>query len=164
MVAKIKNSIANGHTIILIQCDEIFENFYDLFNQRFTFIDDHKTKSRDYYARIASGARSTTCLVHPNFQCVVMVKQSEVHNTPAPFMNRFEKYPLSHDSFLFEIIKKNDFRAMLLCEVKKKVRLHNFVLMTLKIMMYLFRLKNFCLKFQLLGCMVFRIKHSILYC
>ena len=122
MVEKIKNSIANGHTIVLIQCDEIFENFYDLFNQRFIYIDDYKTKSRNYYARIASGTRSSNCLVHPNFQCVVLVKASEVQNTPAPFLNRFEKYPLSHESFLSEIMKKNNFQIMLLNEAKKKVQ------------------------------------------
>lgn len=121
LVAKIKNSIASGHSIILIQCDEIYENFYDLFNQRFTFIDDYETKSRNYYSRIASGAKSTNCFIDPNFQCIVLVKLSEVHNIPAPFMNRFEKYPLSHESFLFEVMKDSNFLLKLMTEAKRKV-------------------------------------------
>ena len=121
-MAKIKNSIIHGHTVILIQCDEIFESFYDLFNQRFTFIDDHQKQTRQYYARIASGSKSANCLVHPNFQCVVLVKLSEVQSIPAPFMNRFEKYPLSYDSFLDDISNKNTLAFILLNQAKVRVR------------------------------------------
>ena len=35
-----------------------------------------------------------------NFQCVVVVHQSEVDLTPAPFLNRFEKYCISHAMLL----------------------------------------------------------------
>ena len=82
----------------MAQTDDIHENFYDLFNQRFLRIDD--TKGPRYYANIAIGAHSKPCRVHPEFQCVVVVKQSEVKNTPAPFLNRFEKYRLSHHALL----------------------------------------------------------------
>ncbi len=123
-MAKIKNSIVNGHTICLAQCDEIFESFYDLFNQRYTFIDDHETKLTNYYARIASGAKSTNCLVDPSFQCIVIIKFSEVNNIPAPFMNRFEKYPLSHKAFLTEICKESKLTLNILCEAGNKVSYH----------------------------------------
>ena len=82
----------------MAQTDDIHESFYDLFNQRFRRIDD--TKGPRYYANIAIGAHSKPCRVHPEFQCVVVVKQSEVKNTPAPFLNRFEKYRLSHHALL----------------------------------------------------------------
>ena len=121
MVAKIKNSIVNGHTITLAQCDEIFESFYDLFNQRFTYIDDQMKNTRNYYARIASGAKSTNCLVHPSFQCIVLVKQSEVQDIPAPFMNRFEKYPLSYESFINHMYKENKLMLVFLRDASEIV-------------------------------------------
>ena len=123
-MAKIKNSIVNGHTVTLAQCDEIFESFYDLFNQRFTFIDDHEKNMRNYYARIASGTKSANCLVSPSFQCIVLVKQSEVHSIPAPFMNRFEKYPLSYSSFLKHVLEKKKMMLSVLHEASLKVSLY----------------------------------------
>ena len=77
------------------QTDDIHESFYDLFNQRFRRIDDPDHGPR-YYTNIAIGAHLKPCRVHGNFQCVVVVRQSEVDLTPAPFLNRFEKYCISH--------------------------------------------------------------------
>ena len=83
----------------MAQTDDIHESFYDLFNQRFRRIDDQDRGPR-YYANIAIGAHSKPCRVHPEFQCVVVVKKSEVKNMPAPFLNRFEKYRLTHHALL----------------------------------------------------------------
>ena len=82
----------------MAQTDDIHESFYDLFNQRFRRIDD--AHGPRYYANIAIGAHSKPCRVQPEFQCLVVIKQSEVKNTPAPFLNRFEKYKLSHCALL----------------------------------------------------------------
>ena len=82
----------------MAQTDDIHESFYDLFNQRFRRIDDD-CETR-YYANIAIGAHSKPCRVHREFQCVVVVKQSEVKNMPPPFLNRFEKYRLTHHALL----------------------------------------------------------------
>ena len=81
------------------QTDDIHESFYDLFNQRFRRIDDPQQGPR-YYTNIAIGAHLRPCRVHPNFQCVVVVKKSEVKDTPAPFLNRFEKYCITHSTLL----------------------------------------------------------------
>ena len=81
------------------QTDDIHESFYDLFNQRFRRIDDPQQGSR-YYTNIAIGAHLKPCRVDPTFQCVVVVKKSEVRDTPAPFLNRFEKYCISHSTLL----------------------------------------------------------------
>ena len=82
----------------MTQANDIHESFYDLFNQRFRRIDD--VRGPRYYANIAIGAHSKPCRVHPQFQCVVVIKQPEVKNTPAPFLNRFEKYCLTHHALL----------------------------------------------------------------
>ena len=124
-IARVTSSIILGHTVVLSQCDEIHESFYDLFNQRFTCIDDFQHKTKKYYARIATGNRVSNCLVHPEFQCVVVLKYSELHNTPAPFLNRFEKFHLSHESFLTEVEKEhNNILVALLLEAKEKVCLY----------------------------------------
>jgi len=84
------------------QTDEIHESFYDLFNQRFRRIEDPKHGTR-FYANIAIGAHSKPCRVDPKFQCVVVVRESELHQTPAPFLNRFEKYRLTHKELLLTV-------------------------------------------------------------
>ena len=59
------------------QTDDIHESFYDLFNQRFRRIDDPDHGPR-YYTNIAIGAHLKLCRVHTDFQCVVVVRWSEV--------------------------------------------------------------------------------------
>jgi len=81
------------------QTDDIHESFYDLFNQHFRRIDDPEDGPR-YFANIAIGAHSKPSRVHQNFQCIVVVKESEIPITPAPFLNRFEKYSISHGNLL----------------------------------------------------------------
>lgn len=98
-IAAIMYSVTKGHTVLLYQTSDIHESFYTLFNQKFQRVDHHERGTR-YYAKIAIGAYSQPCWVHPNFQCVVVVRQSEVKITPAPFLNRFEKYLISHESLL----------------------------------------------------------------
>lgn len=98
-IAAIRHSAIEGHTVVMSQTDDIHESFYDLFNQRFRRIDDEKEGPR-YYTNIAIGAHLRPSRVHPNFQCVVVVKKSEIENTPAPFLNRFEKYLITHRTML----------------------------------------------------------------
>ena len=98
-IAAIRHSAIEGHTVVMSQTDDIHESFYDLFNQRFRMIDDPKEGTR-YYTNIAIGAHLKPSRVHPNFQCVIVVKNSELKDTPAPFLNRFEKYFISHRSLL----------------------------------------------------------------
>ena len=83
------------------QTNDLHESFYDLFNQKFRKIDDpDPTRGPHYYTNIAIGAHTKPCRVHPDFSCVVVVKQTEIGATPAPFLNRFEKYFISHEILL----------------------------------------------------------------
>ena len=99
-IAAVRHSATEGHTVVMCQTDSIHESFYDLFNRRFHRIDAN-TGPR-YYANVAIGAHIKPCRVHPNFECVVVVKLSDLErkNIPAPFLNRFEKYLLSHELIL----------------------------------------------------------------
>jgi len=81
------------------QTDDIHESFYDLFNQHFRRIDDPERGPR-YFTNIAIGAHLKPSRVDQNFQCIVIIKESEIDNTPSPFLNRFEKYFISHKNLL----------------------------------------------------------------
>ena len=91
--------MAEGKTVVMSQSDAIHESFYDLFNQRFRRIDDPNTGVQ-YYANIAIGDHTKPCKVHPHFQCVVVIKKSDVEKTAAPLLNRFEKYFVTHSILL----------------------------------------------------------------
>ena len=83
------------------QTNNIHESFYDLFNQRFRRIYvDNSDQDPRCYANIAIGAHSKPCRIHKDFVCIVVVQQSEIEDTPAPFLNRFEKYYISHETLL----------------------------------------------------------------
>ena len=101
-IAAIRHSAVVGHTVILSQIDSIQESFYDLFNQRFRCIKNPVTDEHRYYANVAIGAHSKPSRVNPNFQCIVLLKESELSATPAPFLNRFEKYCITYDSLIRE--------------------------------------------------------------
>ena len=87
------------------QTDDIHESFYDLFNQHFRRIDDPEGGPR-YFTNIAIGAHLKPSRVDQKFQCIVVVKESEIKNTPAPFLNRFEKYYISHTNLLSLVLKE----------------------------------------------------------
>ena len=129
-IAGIRHSAIQGHRIVMIQTDDIHESFYDLFNRRFRRIDipvpddrpnlephdstpcdskpdDHTDKSSTrLYANIAIGAHLKPCRVHPNFKCIVALKKSELDQTPAPFLNRFEKYYITHEDMYECVLKR----------------------------------------------------------
>ena len=91
---------------MMIQTDEIHESFYDLFNQRFQKIDD-PISGTWLYANIAIGAHLKPCRVDPKFQCVVALKKSELDRAPAPFLNRFEKYYITHKHIFESVLKSS---------------------------------------------------------
>lgn len=100
-IAAIRHAAVEGHTVLMAQTDDIHDSFYDLFNQHFRRIDDpdHPKEPR-FYANVAIGSHNKPCRVHKDFQCVVIVSKSEPCSTPPPFLNRFEKYSISHKDFL----------------------------------------------------------------
>ena len=87
------------------QTDDIHESFYDLFNQHFRRIDDPEGGPR-YFTNIAVGTRLKPFKVDQNFQCIVVVKESEIKNTPASFLSKFEKYYISHSNLLNVVLKE----------------------------------------------------------
>jgi E3 ubiquitin-protein ligase RNF213 len=89
LVAGVTYAAQKGQTVMLSQT-ESDESFYDLQNQNF-----HEIEAIDgtisFYANIAAGGVSRRCPVHPSFHCIVHVRESQLDQTPAQFLNRFEK-------------------------------------------------------------------------
>lgn len=94
LISGVKFAALQGSFAVLSQTDAVNESFYDLFNQRFREI-----SGRDggmlLYANIAVGGVSRRSLVKPGFECVIHVRETNMHHIPAPFLNRFEKYRLT---------------------------------------------------------------------
>ena len=97
-----------GHTVLIYQAEEIQECFYDLFNQHFTCI--KSTINEDellFYSNVAIGPVMKPTRVSPYFNCAMIISQSEVPYTERPFLNRFEKFSLSHKVLLKEALSKH---------------------------------------------------------
>jgi hypothetical protein len=55
---------------------------------------------------LAVGSYSRPCVVHKDFKIIVHVPASALSSTPLPFLNRFEKYPISLEQALDQKIRK----------------------------------------------------------
>lgn len=110
VVLQVKNAMATGRTVILVNAMPISTSFYDVLNRHFDVLpvqSGDPTKRRfEYFANIAVGSFSRPCFVHPDFRVIVHLPVSQLANTPRPFLNRFEKYLLSFDSVLSARIKE----------------------------------------------------------
>jgi hypothetical protein len=94
LISGVKFAALQGNLAVLSQTESINESFYDLFNQRFQAVTG-RDGTVSLYANIAVGGISRRSLVKPEFECVIHVKQSDMHQMPAPFLNRFEKFRLT---------------------------------------------------------------------
>ena len=119
VVVKVKNAMKDGKTVILVNSDPIRSSFYDVFNRYFSVSTD-KTK---YYALVSIGAYMRSCPVHPNFKIIVHQPWSTLTQTPAPFLNRFEKYYVSiHENISEKII--NTLKSNRFVPLKKQTTLY----------------------------------------
>lgn len=114
-IASIRQSAAHGHTVLLCQTDDIHESFYDLFNQRFMTIATSDCTKRSF-TNIAIGSITKPSCVKESFQCVVVIKKSEIARTPSAFLNRFEKFSLTHGDFLKWLLSPAPWPIRLLLE------------------------------------------------
>jgi hypothetical protein len=94
VISGVKFAALQGNLAVLSQTESINESFYDLFNQRFQAVAGRDGEV-SLYANISVGGISRRSLVKPEFECVIHVKQSDLLQMPAPFLNRFEKFRLS---------------------------------------------------------------------
>ena len=94
-VNKIKDCMASGRRVILINQDSIYEALYDVLNQR-TIRKTLKSGQTQRMLRLAIGANSQLCPVDPNFKLIVIVEEKEAYEIlDVPLLSRFEKQTLT---------------------------------------------------------------------
>ncbi|CAF3450207.1 unnamed protein product, partial [Rotaria sp. Silwood2] len=77
-------------TLVMRQLGHLYDNLYDLFNQNFA------VSAQKKYCRIALGALyHPRCLVNDDFYCIVFINHQDVEKCDPPFLNRFEKHPIT---------------------------------------------------------------------
>jgi hypothetical protein len=87
----VKDAMAEGTTIVLIETSNIYESLYDVLNQRYvTKTDKHGKQKR--MLRLAIGTRSQLCPCAAGFRIIVIVGETKCYQSlDLPLLNRFEK-------------------------------------------------------------------------
>ena len=95
-VNRVKVAMAKGHTIVLVNHDNIYEALYDVLNQRYLVKRDPRTGETRRLLRLAIGSRSQLCVCHDDFKVVVIVESQHAYERlDLPLLNRFEKQVLT---------------------------------------------------------------------
>ncbi|XP_065188617.1 uncharacterized protein LOC135819352 [Sycon ciliatum] len=92
ILARIRRFLEMDCTIVLVETRRVHGSLYELLNQTFRVI--HNDGGRHIYADIAVGATTYLCRVNPHFQCVVILKHTEMEVSSTPFLSRFSKFVL----------------------------------------------------------------------
>ena len=85
-------------TVVLVNTQGIHGGLYHLLAQSYST--SSEISERKGYAKIGLGSALYPIPVDREFQCLVVVAQSCLDETPAPFLGRFEKYLVSAEDFL----------------------------------------------------------------
>eukprot|EP00954_Amorphochlora_amoebiformis_P012796 1002248-Amorphochlora_amoeboformis.AAC.1 len=93
--------MAEGRTVVLVYCEDLYESLYDLLNQHYT---EYGGK---LYVRLAFGTASRLCEIHRSFRVIVIVEKIDAYNRLAPpLLNRFEKQVMERSSLLTSVQKQ----------------------------------------------------------
>ena len=97
-INKIKDSIRNGDTLILVDLSGIFDSLFDLFNQNWIKKDGKK------YARISLGYYTNSLTyVNEKFKCIIILdkkNKGKEDKKLIPLYSRFEKHILTYENIL----------------------------------------------------------------
>lgn len=87
--------MSSGHTLVLLDHDNIYESLYDVLNQRYTLRSGGTETIPQRFLRLAVGKRSQLVPVHSDFRLIAVTSQSHAYaNLDLPLLNRFEKQVL----------------------------------------------------------------------
>ena len=87
----VKDAMAEGTAIVLIDTSNIYESLYDVLNQRYVTKTDKQGKQKRML-RLAIGTRSQLCPCAPGFRIIVIVGETKCYQSlDLPLLNRFEK-------------------------------------------------------------------------
>ena len=97
ILSRIINCMEEGRSIIMQGLDHIYPSLYDLFNQNFAFISKKKT------CKVALGTtNNSSCTIHDDFRCIILVDERFLQDQDPPFLNRFEKQLVNWENVLSE--------------------------------------------------------------
>ena len=143
LVSNVKYAAEMGQTVILSQTEDVNESFYDLLNQHYQKMEDREVRVKlvldvrdgevkamvqrvsvpvvTFHANIAVGSHSKLCKISPGFRCVVHLRLHELRAAPAPFLNRFEKYRLTHQDLLSSLLESTPALRKLTTKVSERI-------------------------------------------
>ncbi|XP_056152727.1 E3 ubiquitin-protein ligase rnf213-beta [Lampris incognitus] len=94
-VNRVKTCMETGHTVILLNMQNLYESLYDALNQYYVYL------SQQQYVDLGLGSHRVKCRVHRDFRLVVVEDQKKVYeNFPVPLINRLEKHRLDRGTDL----------------------------------------------------------------
>ena len=93
MILNLERNVAEGKIIILIDLDQIYSIFYDLFNQNYI----NKDGKKFYHIYYGSNIQKLS-LVNENTKIIILVDKNNLRKQKLEFLNRFEKYNITYDN------------------------------------------------------------------
>ena len=100
-INSIKHAMRVGKTVVLLNCDSLYEALYDVLNQ--AFVTRMAGTQVQRFLRLAVGKRSQLCPVHPSFRLIAVTEMEHAYNElDLPLLNRLEKQLLRHSDVCSE--------------------------------------------------------------
>ncbi|XP_028991062.2 E3 ubiquitin-protein ligase rnf213-beta [Betta splendens] len=94
-VNRVKTCMETGHTVILLNMQNLYESLYDALNQYYVYL------SQQQYVDLGLGSHRVKCRVHAKFRLVVVEDQKKVYERfPVPLINRLEKHRVDRSTDL----------------------------------------------------------------
>ncbi|XP_028976279.2 E3 ubiquitin-protein ligase rnf213-beta isoform X3 [Esox lucius] len=94
-VNRVKTCMETGHTVILLNLQNLYESLYDALNQYYVYL------SGQQYVDLGLGSHRVKCRVHRDFRLVVIEDQTKVYTQfPVPLINRLEKHKVDRSTDL----------------------------------------------------------------
>ena len=105
ILARLRRHLERPDSIVLVNTERIHGSLYELLNQTFSIISNAKGEPQ-IFTKIAVGATTYACRVHPQFQCVIILKKKDLEKAPTPFLSRFSKFLLKPSAVFRSIVSK----------------------------------------------------------
>ncbi|EGC39105.1 hypothetical protein DICPUDRAFT_45417 [Dictyostelium purpureum] len=106
LFSEIKKEMSCGGTVIMVNTSIIDQCFYDVFNRYFITLSSADNET-SLWATISFGTHTAHQKVHPNFKIIVLQPLSNIKNVQLPWLNRFEKYFVTTETYIRYFLENN---------------------------------------------------------
>ncbi|XP_068434126.1 E3 ubiquitin-protein ligase rnf213-alpha isoform X2 [Clinocottus analis] len=94
-INRVKICMETGHTVVLLNLQNLYESLYDALNQYYVCLGGQK------YVDLGLGTHRVKCRVHKDFRLIVIEEREVVYKQfPIPLINRLEKHYLDTHTVL----------------------------------------------------------------